>query len=111
MCQLYIAESNKVGYDLCEQYKSLLDEIDEMVRVWIINKSNSRLWELAIDEGRVINPSNEKPINNGSDVKQIIVVSKVGEEETQVLYGSTDNDINGFVEKTLQNLTTVYPRH
>lgn len=111
MCQLYITESNSVGYDLCKQFKTLLDEIDEQVRVWIVNKSNNCLWELAIDEGKVINPSSENPINNGSEVKQIIVVSKIGDDNSQTLYGSTDSDVNDFVKSVLESLKNVYPRH
>ncbi|MGI9535330.1 MAG: hypothetical protein ACR2NW_10310, partial [Thermodesulfobacteriota bacterium] len=98
-------------FDLCSKNKVLLDKIDEMVRVWIINKDNSSLWELAIDEGKVINPMDEKPISNGSDVKQIIVVSRIGDGDDQVLYGSNDCDVNDFVKNVLENLTSVYPRH
>ena len=111
MCQLYITESKTVGNDLCEMNRELLDMIDENVRVWIVNKSNNCLWELAIDEGRVINPVTENPFENKTEVKQIIVVAKIGEEDTQVLYGSSDSDINGFVKSVLENLKSVYPRH
>ena len=111
MCQLYITESKTIGYELCEQNRSLLDMIDEDVRVWIVNKENNCLWELAIDEGRVINPDNKEPFSNGSEVKQIIIVSKIGEENTQALYGSMDNNVNNFVQDVLESLTDVYPRH
>ena len=111
MCQLYITESRTVGNDLCEKNRELLDMIDENVRVWIVNKSSNCLWELAIDEGRVINPVTEDPFTKKAEVKQIIVVSKIGEENTQVLYGSSESDINSFVKYVLESLKNIYPRH
>jgi len=111
MCQLYITESKTVGNELCDKNKSLLDLIDEDVRIWIVNKNNNCLWDLAIDEGRVINPDSKMPICDGSDVKQIIVVAKIGDENTQALYGTTDSNLNIFVKNVLESLTNVYPRH
>ena len=111
MCQLYITESKTIGHELCEKNRALIEKIDENVRVWIVKKSNNCLWELAIDEGRVTNPENNKPFRNGSDVKQIIIVDKIGEENTQALYGSPDSDLNSFVEYVLESLTNFYPRH
>ena len=111
MCQLYITESKSVGYDLCEKNKVLLNNIDENIRVWIVNKNNNCLWELAIDEGRVYEPGNKKPLPEGSDVKQIIVVSKIGDDDKQELYGTTNNDTNDFVRNVLESLKEIYPRH
>lgn len=103
-------ESSRISNILSSNEK-LLDEIDENVRMWFLERNNKSLWAAAIDEGKVLNPKEKSSIDSEIDLKHLVIVTQVDAESSEIFYGNANDDLSDFVKAVLENVKSIYPKH
>jgi len=111
-------EINIINKLLSKLSRSILDDIDDKIEVWIIgNKDkdffNSRV-EIPMREHRILDPIDELPISEYREVQHIAVVNYKFSIATNVtrefLYGNTDYDVSDFITWVIRRLKNKFPK-
>jgi len=111
-------EINIINKLLSKLSRSMLDDIDDKIEVWIIgNKDkdffNSRV-EIPMREHRILDPIDELPISEYREVQHIAVVnykfSVAADVTRESLYGNTDYDVSEFITGVIRRLKNKFPK-
>ena len=115
MRQVYISEKSLSNKDeisnIISEHAQILKEIDNNIRMWVVERSCKNLWDVAINEGKVINPEDNSTIQPEDEVKHLVLVKNVDSKSEEILFGNTKEQFLGFFQTVLKDVSKKYPNH
>ena len=115
MRQVYISEKNLTNKDEIEnviaEHSQILKEIDNNVRMWVVERKCKNLWDIALNEGKVIDPSDKSAIKPDADVKHIVLVTSTNSQEKEIVFGNKEEKFIDFFQTVLKDVSSRYPNH
>lgn len=115
MRQVYISEKSLSNKDeisnTISEHAQILKEIDNNVRMWVVERRCKNLWDVAINEGKVINPEDNSTIQPEDEVKHLVLVKNVNSKGEEILFGNTKEHFFDFFQTALNDISERYPSY
>lgn len=98
---------------------TLFHAIDDKVEIWVFGNKDRQfiniLTQLAIQQRRVIDPSNQLPILDDENLQFIALINHESLEDSTVynesIYGTVNCNLNDFISLLIYRLTMKYPKY
>jgi hypothetical protein len=111
-------EINIINKLLSKLSRSMLDDIDDKIEVWIIGNKDQEFFEKqtehAYDENRVLDPIDHLPIGRHRKLRHIAVINHKNDLNSdlrsEIIYANSDFDVSDFVQIVINLLLRQYPK-